>query len=660
MAEKSYLYHNNVLSIPASLLYEDWQLMSYKYYNVNCFRGKLVRSREGKGKGNEALLSYHHLPEDIKEICKEKLGNPEDVLVINLLEPYITFDKGASDFYKNHRTPTGKSLSTEKQRQKTMNCIILNAIQTIFKDHGLSGKMFGKKKTKIWENVSDAVNKLSTKKWDHTLPTSSKNLKLSYNKYLHEGYSAFIHKGEGNQHTAKIRGEVADFILAYYSLPIKLTIPMVLSKYDEVRTDNEWPELSESAVYNWLYQPEQERIWTLSRHGKEAYNNKYQHKMSIDKTGWFPNIYWAIDGTKLDWIHFDVSKSNKMGASLRIKFFFDVYSEKIIGWSFSETEDHTDHFRAVKMATQYAGFRPYLFTYDHQSGHKSPRMQELYSNIVAKNGGTHYPHKSRSHSSPAEDLFRRIQQQVITKFWFSDGQSITVKRDDNKFNPDFILENKHLLKSKEDLYKAWETAVNKWNSAKHPHFEETRNEVYCHEMTHKEEITLAELLQYMWVNETKPITYKKEGLTMNLKGIDYQYEVYNQDKTIDIEFRRKNVGKKFIVRYDPEHMDVYVQLYEVLADGNKIFSANAEPKRNQVNIPVLMDDFSKSIWAQDYKVREEEFERDLKAVKELQKRTGITPEKLIETQELDIKFKGFAPKKQAVIVDAEEDILNRF
>ena len=54
-------------------------------------------------------------------------------------------------------------------------------------------------------------------------------------------------------------------------------------------------------------------------------------------------------------------------------------------------------------------------------------------------------------------------------------------------------------------------------------------------------------------------------------------------------------------------------------------------------------------------MREEEFERDLKAVKELQKRTGITPEKLIETQELDIKFKGFAPKKQAVIVDAEDD-----
>ena len=69
---------------------------------------------------------------------------------------------------------------------------------------------------------------------------------------------------------------------------------------------------------------------------------------------------------------------------------------------------------------------------------------------------------------------------------------------------------------------------------------------------------------------------------MNLKGIDYQYEVYNQDKTIDIEFRRKNVGKKFIVRYDPEHMDVYVQLYEVLADGIDDLGGRYETKFKEI------------------------------------------------------------------------------
>ena len=36
-----YEYHNNILSIPAKLLYEDWSLISYKNYNVLCHRGKL-------------------------------------------------------------------------------------------------------------------------------------------------------------------------------------------------------------------------------------------------------------------------------------------------------------------------------------------------------------------------------------------------------------------------------------------------------------------------------------------------------------------------------------------------------------------------------------------------------------------------------------------
>lgn len=660
MKNKSYQYFNNILSIPASLLYEDWAVMSYKTYNVRCYRKQLVRSREGRGQGNEALLSYYHLPPELQDLCVEKLGKPEEVTVVNLLEPYIEFDRKASQFFADHRTPEGKSIAPEKQRQRTMNCCVLNAVQTIFKDKGLAGKMFGKRKIKIWENVSDAVNKLDQRKWEHNLPTAPKNLRNRYNDYLTNGYSIFIHKNEGNQNTAKIRGEVADFLLAYYSLPIKLTIPMVMGKYNEIREEKGFPTLTEQAVYNWLYEPEQERVWTLARHGRESYNNKFQHKTSIDKTGWFPNIYWAIDGTKLDWIHFDDSKSNKMGATLRVNVIFDVYSEKIIGWSLSETEDHTDHFKAVKMAAQHAECRPYLFTYDNQAGHKSARMQELYSNIVAVDGGTHYPNRARSHSSPAEGLFNRIQQEVITKFWFSDGQSIKVKRDDNKVNTDFILDHKEHLKTKADLYRAWETAVNKWNSGKHPHFGESRSAVYQHPMTRKEELTLHEILSYMWVNETKEITYKADGLTMKLAGKTYSFEVYNQDKTIDTEFRRKNVGKKFIVRYDPDNMDVFIQLYELTPDKQKIFVANAEPKRKQVNIPILMDEIDKKIWAMDYQVREEEYKRDLAAVEALRKRTGITLEKMIEEQDLDIKFKGSAPKKQAIALDAEEEILHRF
>ena len=72
---KSYQYHNHTLSIPASLLYDDWNLFKYRTYLSKCQRGRLVRSKNGGGKGNFALLSYHDLPNDIKTLCIEKLGD---------------------------------------------------------------------------------------------------------------------------------------------------------------------------------------------------------------------------------------------------------------------------------------------------------------------------------------------------------------------------------------------------------------------------------------------------------------------------------------------------------------------------------------------------------------------------------------------------------
>ena len=72
---KSYQYHNHTLSIPASLLYNEWDILSYENYMKKCQRGQLIRTKMGKGKGNFALLSYHDLPESIKVVCIEKLGH---------------------------------------------------------------------------------------------------------------------------------------------------------------------------------------------------------------------------------------------------------------------------------------------------------------------------------------------------------------------------------------------------------------------------------------------------------------------------------------------------------------------------------------------------------------------------------------------------------
>jgi hypothetical protein len=651
-----YEYHNNLLSIPAKLLYEDWGLMAYSTYHTMCNRGKLVRTKEGRGKGNEAFVSFHDLPCNIKNICIEKLKHPKDVIVRNHLEAYILPDVQAAKFFAEHRKPNGRPLSDEDQREKATNAMILNGIQMLFNDPKSKRKAFGTKISHVWNEVSIAVNAINSSKWTYSLPGNPRRLKAKYEEYLKNGCEVFLHKGEGQKNAQIIKDEIADFILAKYCLPNKMSIPEVLQDYDREAIKYNWKQLTEAAIYNWLYEPERERIWTLARHGLSAYNKKYKHTITRDRSDWFPNAYWAIDGTKLDWIHYWDDSSNKMGAKLKIDVMFDVYSEKIIGWDLSFTESHIEHFKAIKMAVNEAQCRPYYLTYDHQGGHKMDRMQSLYDSLVALDKGTHHPNKARNHSNPSEQLFQRFQQQVITKFWFSDGQGITVRRDDNKMNTDFILENKDHLKTVDELQKAWLAAVNIWNAKKHPKFEMSRNEVYHHEMPMKEPLTLWDIMDKMWIDETKKlVTYKGSGMDLNIGGKDYEFEVYDKKGEVDSEFRYKNIGKKFKVRYDPDFLDGYVQLYSKDEKDNYVWVANAEPKRKHQNIPALMKDGDKEKWFSDMQVRKIELERTQRELKALEDRTGINRDSLIEDTDLLIKMGGNMTKVEQLITESVDN-----
>jgi hypothetical protein len=345
-----------------------------------------------------------------------------------------------------------------------------------------------------------------------------------------------------------------------------------------------------------------------------------------------------------------------MGAKLKIDVMFDVYSEKIIGWDLSFTESHIEHFKAIKMAVNEAQCRPYYLTYDHQGGHKMERMQTLYDSLMAIDGGTHHPNKARNHSNPSEQLFQRFQQQVVTKFWFSDGQGVAVRRDDNKMNVDFILENKDHLKTVDELQKAWLAAVNIWNAKKHPKFEMSRNEVYQHEMPVKEPLTLWDIMDKMWIDETKKlVTYKGSGMKLNIGGTDYEFEVYNQKGEVDSDFRYSNIGKKFKVRYDPDFLDGYVQLYSKDEKNNYVWIANAQPKRKHQNIPALMKEGDKEKWFADMQVRKLELERTQRELKALEDRTGINRQSLIDDTDLLIKMGGSITKVEQLITEAVDN-----
>lgn len=657
-----YEYHNHVLSIPARLLYEDWGLMSYDAYLHKCKRGRLVRTKEGRGPGNEAYISYPDLPVELKALAKAKLGDPAEVAVKNRLLDYIQPDPDASRFFASHRRPNGKPLDFETQVERTTNCLILNAIKTVLSDRKISERVFSKKRALIWSNISDAVNAIKPKSEDpengytHSLPGNWRRLKQKYEAYMSGGYGIFISSMEGNDNKTKIKDEVADFILAQYSLPIKVSVPQLMGRYNQERLDRGWPELSESAVARWLYLPEQERIWTIMRDGKDAWRRKFGNSIKRDKSNWYPNVYWAIDGSKLDWIHYDDTSATKRAGKLKINPLVDVYSEKILGWSFSETESHVDHIKAVSMALNNSQTRPYLITYDQQSGHKMARMQELYSSVVAINGGTHYPHQAGRKSNPMEQLFNRLQQQVANMWWWSDKQSIKVRTDRNRMNQEFIAENTHNLHTREQLERAWELTVRQWNESEHPLFKgQTRSQVYEHEMAMREEISPLEIATAVWVDQTNPVTYKRDGITIRIAGEKHTFEVYDHNNDIDLDFRRTGVGRKYVVRYNPEYLDSYVQLYEVTDDSSLVFAACAQPKRTHETVPVLMQPGAKERFLRDFETDKAEFERDRLQAIEIARRAGVTRETMIEEQELMLKTASILPKRVREMAESAND-----
>lgn len=659
-----YENYQNTLCVDQDVFYQELSILSYDSFQKWVQRGKLNRLRT-KGRGRTGLIEFATIPEDLKNLIIRTFGNPYLQEDRETFTSQLTTDHDAIAFYKNYTYDDGLGISDKKQAQYICEAEILNQYNTIIENYEAKVKAQRRKskkgalKKKLTNIIADLKTECypntQTKKFPHKLPSNVRALDRKAKGYIDEGYDFLVHKNAGNKAAQKIKGDIAKWLIAQYSMPNKVVIPVLHTMYMREAERKGWCELSESAIYKWLYEPEQEKLWMISRDGVEAYRNKYGHKLVRDKQEWFPNAYWAIDGSKIDWMHY---YDNDLGAAAKFKInpTIDVYSEKIIGWSFSETESHIDHFASVKMAFQEAQSRPYLFTYDGQSGHTSSRMQELYGKMVAKKGGLHYKHAAYEHSSPVEGIFNRLQQQVINYWWFSDKQSIKVRTNNNKPNMDFIQENLHKLPNKEQLIKAWLICVEDWNNATHPTLKISRNEAYSQKPLMREEVNYLDMIDMFWVYTPEPITYRADGIKVTIAKEKYHFEVYNINGDIDLRFRDRWVNKKFFVKYDPDQLDNYVSLYLKLPDGDKQFVADAQPVRKQQQIPVLMKEGDKEQWNKDYQVRKTEEASAKAKIKQIQQETGITPEQLIKDQELKIKFGGKLPKQLRNEVEAESFI----
>lgn len=638
-------FQQNVLCVAKRWLYGDGKILTKSNLDALINRGQIKKLTTG-GNGRKALVAYESIPDRYKKMIREKVGDPYASVKNIVFSDYMEWDYNAELYFRDYLLDNGTHLPEEKQQEYTHQAVMFNTVRHIANNVVVQKRFGGKQQ--MWDRMLEAIGNLP-ETWQHTRYKNVVSFKRAIQKYEQDGYASIVSGKWLNSNPSKIVDEVADFILSQYCLPVKYTISEVAKIYESKREAKGWKEIKERAIGAWLDKPEQKRVWMLARDGKDEYMKQFGHTVTRNRTQWFPNAWWAIDGTKLDLVHFANNKQ-KMAAELKINVVFDVYSEKIIGWDIAYSENHASHFRAIKMAVGESGCRPFLFTYDKQSGHTSQKMQDLYNRLPAK-GGTHYSHKVGRKSSPAEQIFNRLQQQVISKMWFSDKQGIKVRTATNKPNTDFIVEYKKALPTVDEFNKIFTALVNQWNAGKQEDWDYNRTEMYNQETEHREEIDIMDQLSMFWIDETKVKKYYGHGMPLTVEGRDYIYEVYDETNNVDLEFRRKYVGENLIVRYDPERLDEFVGLYELTPSGEKRFIAYAQTKRMHESIPVLMKPNSKELLLQDITVRDAELKRDQEAYERLIQRSGITRESLIEEQEMMVKFQGHLPKEEQMETD---------
>ncbi|MGV4413840.1 hypothetical protein [Chryseobacterium sp. T1] len=658
-------YYNNTLCVKGNSLAE-LGVVTLSSLKVLTHRGKIKKARSARGLGSCALYVYSSLPDRFKNIIEHELGiNPYEESSVIKFSDYLKSDETALAYFSNYELEDGRYLSeanSEAVEEYTANACVLNAIHSVIEKVIKANPRINK--AELWEKLAKSVDNIDAdlrSYYPFNLPTNPRALRAKYEacilevpneRYKRPGLEGLIHDNWCNKNSQVITETIGKWLIVQYGMPVKRSIPEIHQIYENSRSLTGFPRLSESSIYNFLMKPENERIWKEEREGKDEYEKQFGHTIKKNKDVLFPNAHWAIDGTKLDAVYQD--ESGKMVADRNIDVVWDVHSETILGFSFSDTENHTDHFVALRMAVNKACAKPYLFTYDAQSGHRTKKMQELYSNVVAT-GGTHYHHKVGRKSNPAEGLFHRLQQFARSRFWFFDGQSIKSKQDLSKANFDFIKKYKKALPTREELYKHWLVLVNEWNNAKHSRYNKTRSEVYNTKSEFTQELDPLEQISMFWLNETKPKKYYPHGMPLTVGGIDYDFEVLDSEGNIDLEFRRKYVNTKLIVSYDPEYLDQYIKLYELNENGQKVFVAYAEKKREHIQIPKLLTEIGSEKMRQDLLVKEEERLRDNNTYQEFAKELGLSVEDLIDEQNERISDNNWELKAKLVAYGTKEE-----
>lgn len=345
--------YNNITCVQAGWLYNEAQIMSKSNYKQLSARGIIEVLRRGC-KGTPALVSFESLPQKFKSAIVEQYGNPKEQVKHFSFTELIEVDYKAREFYIHYKLDDGRNLPENRVQQYIAEAEILNACKKAVEKSAKRGSS-----KRLWENLSDVINRLDKKQYPHQLPTNPRRLKgdkntRSYRRYIKQGYEGIIHKGYCNDNSRKVSAQLERLIINLYCLPQKPHMSVVHGLYlqymggafevVDVKTgeiidrdlfiENGAPIIvSEGTVWNYLNDPANKVIIARYRNGA----HDFSHKVSPHAHRTKPE--YSLSKISLD--DRDIGHT-KMPDGRRVKAYyaFDVASTACIGIAHSKDKTH--------------------------------------------------------------------------------------------------------------------------------------------------------------------------------------------------------------------------------------------------------------------------------------------------------------------------------
>ena len=344
-----YSHSRTLKGVHPSSLSEDElaPIMSDANYKKLKRDGKINVVRDGKGKGNYALVEIATMPMRFQERIRLKYGDMKEDILKNWFGSHFRIDAKAREFYTRFRFDNGDALPPEHIQEYTVNASVIESVLAVMSDTVLMRKAM-KGGPVNWGEMAGAISYYQGE-FGHTLPVSANRFKRRVWDFKANGYESLISRKFMNQNRRKVTHGIARLLLAIDGQPEQPYNTTVWEQYNmfvqgdldlfdpetgEVLDPKDFADkdgnpivLSPSTVAAVLNNPRHKALRAKLHMSQWDFNNSYR-PYHLRHLGDF-----ALSKVSLD--DRDLPRPMKDGNRVKAYYAYDVVSGAVVGYAYN-------------------------------------------------------------------------------------------------------------------------------------------------------------------------------------------------------------------------------------------------------------------------------------------------------------------------------------